>query len=106
MTQMKKQIKTPEKELNEMKISNVSYAEFRTLVIRMLNEFNENLNSVKKIHPQMKDTVIEIKNNLQGINNRADKAKNQINNLDSKEEKTTNQNCKKKKESKKKIRIV
>ena len=32
--QMKKQIKTPEKELNEMEISNLSDAEFKTLVIR------------------------------------------------------------------------
>ena len=48
----------------------------------------------------MKDTLIEIKNNLQGNNNRADEAENQINNLEHKEEKTTNQN-KKKRESKK-----
>ena len=33
---MKEQIKTPEKELNEMEISNLSDAEFKTLVIRML----------------------------------------------------------------------
>ena len=36
MAQMKEQIKTPEKELNEMDISNLSEAEFKTLVIRML----------------------------------------------------------------------
>ena len=36
----------------------------------------------------MKDTLIEIKNNLQGINSRVDKAKNQISNLESKEAKT------------------
>ena len=36
MAQMKEQIKTPEKELNEMEISNLSDAEFKTLVIRML----------------------------------------------------------------------
>ena len=34
MAQMKEQIKTPEKELNEMEISNLSDAEFKTLVIR------------------------------------------------------------------------
>ena len=34
MAQMKGQIKTPEKELNEMEISNLSDAEFKTLVIR------------------------------------------------------------------------
>ena len=33
--QMKEQIKTPEKELNEKEISNLSDAEFETLVIRM-----------------------------------------------------------------------
>ena len=34
MAQMKEQIKTPEKELNEMDISNLSEAEFKTLVIK------------------------------------------------------------------------
>ena len=47
--QMKEQIKTPEKELNEMEISNLSDAEFKTLTIGMLKEFSENLNSIKKI---------------------------------------------------------
>ena len=36
--QMKEQNKTPEKELNEMEISNLSDAEFKTLVIRMPQE--------------------------------------------------------------------
>ena len=44
---MKEQIKTPEKELNEMEISNLSDVEFKTLVIRMLKELNENFNSMK-----------------------------------------------------------
>ena len=38
MAQMKDQIKTPEKELNELEISNLSDAEFKTLFIRMLKE--------------------------------------------------------------------
>ena len=49
MAQMKAQIKTPEKELTEMAINNLSDAEFRTLVIRMLKELSEDLNSIKKI---------------------------------------------------------
>ena len=49
MAQMKKQVKTPEKELNEMEISNLSDAEFKTLVIRMLNDLSENFSSIKKI---------------------------------------------------------
>ena len=34
MAQMKEQIKTPEKELNKMKTSNLSDTEFKTLVIK------------------------------------------------------------------------
>ena len=48
MAQMKEQIKTPEKELNEIEISNLSDAEFKSLVIRMLTELSEDLNSIKK----------------------------------------------------------
>ena len=48
MAQMKDQIKTPEKELNEMEISNLSEAEFKTLVMRMLKELSEDLSSMKK----------------------------------------------------------
>ena len=49
MAQMKEQIKTPEKELNEMEISNLSDGKFKTLVIRMLKELSEDLNCIKKI---------------------------------------------------------
>ena len=49
MAQMKEQIKTPEKELNKMEISNLSEAEFKTLVTRMLKELSEDLNSIKKL---------------------------------------------------------
>ena len=61
---MKEQMKTPEKELNEMEISNLSDAEFKTLVIRLLKELSEDLNSIKKIQSEMKDILIEIKNSL------------------------------------------
>ena len=49
----------------------------------------------------MEETLIEIKNNLQGNNSRVDEAENHINDLEHKEAKTTAQNKKKKKESKK-----
>ena len=49
MAQMKEQMKTPEKELNEIEISNLSDAELRTLVIKMLKELSEDLSSIKKI---------------------------------------------------------
>ena len=38
MAQMKEQIKTPEKELSDKEIANISDAEFKTLVIRMVTE--------------------------------------------------------------------
>ena len=99
MAQMKEQNKTPEKELNKREINNSSDAEFKTLVIRMLKELSEGLNNIKKIQSEMKGTLVEIQNNLQGINSRVDEAKNQISNLEYKEVKSTNQNSKKKKES-------
>ena len=49
MFQMKEQNKTPGKVLNKMEISKLLDAEFKTLVIRMLKELSENLNSIKKI---------------------------------------------------------
>ena len=64
---MKEQIKTLEKEL-KMEISNLSDAEFKTLVIRMIKELTEHLNSIKKIQSETKRTLVEIKNNLQGNN--------------------------------------
>ena len=70
-----------------MERSNLSDAEFKTLVIRMLKELSEDLNSTKKIQSEMKGTLIEIKNNLQGNKSRVDEAKNQINDLEHKEEK-------------------
>ena len=48
MGQMKEQKKTPEKELKEMEISNLSDAELKTLFIRMLKELSEDLNSIRK----------------------------------------------------------
>ena len=48
MDQMKGQIKTPGKELNKMERSDLSDAEFKPLVIRMLKELSEDLSSIKK----------------------------------------------------------
>ena len=58
-----------------MEISNLSGAEFKTLVKRMLKELSGYFKSIKKTQAETKDTLIEIKNNLQGINNRVDEAK-------------------------------
>ena len=53
-----------------MEIIKLSDAEFKTLVIKLLKELSEDLNSIKKIQSEMKDTLMEIKNNFQGNNSR------------------------------------
>ena len=63
MAQVKERIKIPKEEINEMEISNLSDAEFKTLFVRMLKELSEDLSSIKKTQSEMKDTLIEIKNN-------------------------------------------
>ena len=64
MAEMKEQNKTPEKELNKMEISNLSGAEFQTLVMRMLKALTGYLNSIKKTQAEMKVTLSEIKKNI------------------------------------------
>ena len=83
-----------------MEIQDLSDAEFKTLVIRMFKELSEDLNSIKKIQSEMKDTLIEIMNSLQGNNRGVDEAENQINDLEHMVAKTT------RKKEFKKTRIV
>ena len=84
---MKEQIKTPQKELNKIEIKQFIRLEFKTLVIRMFKELNEDLSSIKKIQSETKNTLIEIKNNLQANNSTVDEAQNRINDLEHKEAK-------------------
>ena len=66
MVQMKEQNKTPGKELNKMERSNLSDAQFKTLVIKMLQELTGYFNSIKETQTAMKVALCEIKKNLQG----------------------------------------
>ena len=54
----------------------------------MHKELSEDLKSIKKIQSETKDTLIEIKNNLQGNNNRVNEADKQIDDLQHKEAKS------------------
>ena len=87
MSQTEEQNKTPGKELSKMERSDLSDAEFKPLVIRMLKELSEDLSSIKQIQSETKDTLIEIKNNLQGNNSKVDEAEDQINDLEHEEAK-------------------
>ena len=63
---MKKQIKAPEKiQLSKKEIANLSDAQFKTLVIKMLTELVE---SVRKTDEKMKPMLRETKENVQGTN--------------------------------------
>ena len=49
VSQMKKQNKTPEKELNKMETSNLLDAEFKTLAIKMLSELRGRVDELKRM---------------------------------------------------------
>ena len=70
-----------------MEMSNLSDAQFKTLVKRMLKELSEENNSIKKTQAEIKDILMEIKNNLQGISSRMDEDKNQSKDMEHKESK-------------------
>ena len=65
MTQMKEQSKTPERELSNEEIANLSDEEFKALIIKMLTELIE---LGRKMKEQMKDTQSEIKQKIQETN--------------------------------------
>ena len=77
MAQVKEQIKAPEKiQLGDEEIANLSDAQFKTLVMRMLTELVE---YGCKLDEKMKAMLSEIKENVQGTNSDG-------NSLDQKEE--------------------
>ena len=62
-----------------MDINNLSDEEFKTPFIKLIKEFSEDLSSIKKTQSKTKNTLVEIKNNLQGDSSTVDEAKNQVN---------------------------
>ena len=97
---MKEQIKTTVKDLSEKELANLSDAEFKKLVIRMLTEM---IKYGHKIKEEVKATQSEIKKeNTQETNNEGKETDTQSNDLKQKEEiniqldhneKTRIQNC-------------
>ena len=84
MAQMKEQIKAPEIiQLSSEQTANLSDAQFKTLVIRMLTEM---VGYVCKIQEKIKAMKSEIKENVQGTTSDAKETGTQINGVDQKEE--------------------
>ena len=84
-TQIKEQIKAPEKiQLSNEEIANLSDAQFKTLIIRKLTELVE---SCRILGEKMKAMLSETKENVQGTNSEAKETGTQINSVDQEEEK-------------------
>ena len=72
---MREQIKVPEKiQLSDEEIAKLSYAEFKTLVIRMLTELVE---YGHKMEEKVKAMKSEIKENVQGTNSEGKETRTQ-----------------------------
>ena len=81
---MKEQIKAPEIiQLSNKEIANLSDAQFKTLVIKMLTELVE---FGHKLDEKMKAMLRETKENVQGTNSDGKETGTQINGVDQKEE--------------------
>ena len=83
MAQMKEQIKTPEKELSNKEIANLSDAQFETLEIRM---FTEMIKLSCKMKEEMKPKQNEIKENIQGTKSEGKETGTQTKDLKQNEE--------------------
>ena len=76
---MKEHIKAPEKiQLSDEEIANLSDAQFKTLVVRMLTKLVE---YGCKLDEKMKAMLNEIKENIQGTNSDGKETRTQINML-------------------------
>ena len=97
MYQTKEQDKTPEKQLNEVEISNHPGKEFRIMIVKMIQDlgkrmeakiekmqeiFNKDLEELKNQQTEMNNTVTEMKNILEGINSRITEAEERISDLE------------------------
>ena len=81
---MTEHFKAPEKiQLTNEEIANLSHAQFKTLIIRMLTELVE---FGRKLDENMKTMLRETKENIQGTNSDGKETGTQINGVDQKEE--------------------
>ena len=87
MAQVTEHFKASEKiQLSEEEITNLSDAQFKTLVIKTLTELVE---FVWKVDEKMKAMLRETKENVQGTNSDAKETGTQINGVDQKEKRKT-----------------
>ena len=82
---MKEQTRNTEVQINEEEIGKLSGKEFRTLIIKIIQNLenkmekmqesiNKDLEELKNKHTETNNTITEIKNTLEGINSRVSEA--------------------------------
>ena len=82
MSQMKGQVKTPEKQLNEVEIG-LPGKEFRILIVKMIQDLGKTIEKMqeiftKELEEQKKNKQTETNTALEGINSRITEAEEQI----------------------------
>ena len=89
MLQTKEQGKNLQDQINEDEIGNLPEKEFRVMIVKMIQilgnrmekiqeTFNKDLEELKSKQTVMNNTITEIKNTLEGINSRINKAEEWI----------------------------
>ena len=84
-TQMKKQTRNTEGQINEEEIGKLPEKEFRIMIVKMIKNLenkmekmqesiNKDLKKLKNKHTETNNTITEIKNTLEGINSRISEA--------------------------------
>ena len=73
---LKNRRNSPEKELNEMMVSNLSEIEFKVTAISILNSMKKDIKTIKNNQAEVKNILFKIKNTLEGIISRLDEAEN------------------------------
>ena len=76
MSQMKRQDKTPEKQLNEVEIGNLPEKEFRIMMVKMIQDLRTGKmqEMFTKDLEELKNKQTEMNNILEGINSRITEA--------------------------------
>ena len=63
MSQMKEQDKIPEKQLNELEISNLPGKEFRIMIVKMIQDLRKRMEAkIKKMQQMFNKDLEELKN--------------------------------------------
>ena len=84
-TQMKKQTRNTEVQINEEETGKLPEKEFRVMIVKMIKNLknkvekmqesiNKDLEELKNKHTEKNNTITEIKNTLEGINSRISEA--------------------------------